>query len=59
MSPASSTSASLDDECASLGAQVKLVKHTETGELFAMKVFSKAILKKKRMGSKCGPFSPC
>ena len=47
--------ASLNDAPAPLGAQVKLVKHTETGELFAMKVFSKAILKKKRMGSKCDP----
>ena len=35
--------------------QVKLVKHTETGELFAMKVFTKAILKKKRIGAKCSP----
>mmetsp|Transcript_42121 Transcript_42121/g.86060 ORF Transcript_42121/g.86060 Transcript_42121/m.86060 type:complete len:326 (+) Transcript_42121:474-1451(+) len=31
--------------------KVKLVKHTETGELFAMKVFNKHVLRKKRMGS--------
>mmetsp|Transcript_12775 Transcript_12775/g.30432 ORF Transcript_12775/g.30432 Transcript_12775/m.30432 type:complete len:324 (-) Transcript_12775:87-1058(-) len=32
--------------------KVKLVKHTESGELFAMKVFNKNVLRKKRMGSK-------
>jgi len=32
--------------------KVKLVKHTETGELFAMKVFNKNVLRKKRMGMK-------
>ena len=32
--------------------QVKLIKHTETGEHFAMKVFNKNILKKKRMGTR-------
>jgi len=32
--------------------KVKLVKHTETGELFAMKVMNKNILRKKRMGTR-------
>jgi len=34
--------------------KVKLVKHRETGELFAMKVLNKAVLRKKRMGSRNG-----
>lgn len=32
--------------------KVKLVKHRETGELFALKVLNKSVLKKKRMGSR-------
>eukprot|EP00293_Proteomonas_sulcata_P009738 CAMPEP_0184301016 /NCGR_PEP_ID=MMETSP1049-20130417/11304_1 /TAXON_ID=77928 /ORGANISM="Proteomonas sulcata, Strain CCMP704" /LENGTH=302 /DNA_ID=CAMNT_0026611881 /DNA_START=166 /DNA_END=1074 /DNA_ORIENTATION=+ len=32
--------------------KVKLVKHTETGEVFAMKVFNKNVLRKKRMGTR-------
>jgi len=32
--------------------KVKLVKDRETGELFAMKVLNKSVLKKKRMGSR-------
>lgn len=32
--------------------KVKLIKHTETGEFFGMKIFNKNILKKKRMGTR-------
>ena len=32
--------------------KVKLIKHTETGETFAMKIFNKNVLKKKRMGTR-------
>jgi len=32
--------------------KVKLIKHTETGEQFGMKIFNKNILKKKRMGTR-------
>ncbi|EKX50285.1 hypothetical protein GUITHDRAFT_85443 [Guillardia theta CCMP2712] len=32
--------------------KVKLIKHTETGELFALKVFNKNVLRKKRMGTR-------
>jgi len=32
--------------------KVKLIKHTETGEHFGLKIFNKNILKKKRMGTR-------
>jgi hypothetical protein len=32
--------------------KVKLIKHTETGEQFGLKIFNKNILKKKRMGTR-------
>ena len=32
--------------------KVKLIKHAETGELFALKVFNKNVLRKKRMGTR-------
>merc|ERR1712216_194306 len=32
--------------------KVKLIMHTETGETFAMKIFNKNVLKKKRMGTR-------
>uniref|UniRef100_A0A7S1DII3 Protein kinase domain-containing protein n=1 Tax=Hemiselmis andersenii TaxID=464988 RepID=A0A7S1DII3_HEMAN len=32
--------------------KVKLVRHTDTGELFAMKVMNKNVLRKKRMGTR-------